>query len=419
MRGGDWRTTLASVEAASRERVFRLVRRGRTPGLRTAKTTLAAVLSYVIATQLGTSAQPVLAPLTAILVVQLTMYETVTHGLGRVASVLAGVLVAVGVASFVGLTWWSLGIVVAVSLVIGRLLRLGPHLLEVPISAMLVLAVGGAETVAAGRVYETVIGAAVGVAVNVLIAPPLYVQPAGDAVSELADRMTEFLRGLAGQLRSGWSRAAADRWLDAARALDNEVAHADRTLARSEESARLNPRGGRAREAQPPLRTALNGLELTQAGLRSLARALLDRTYFVPDDEEGTAYGEEVRAALADVLDAAADAVEHVGGVTSPGGSPDEARREVDAALAELQRRRDGLADLLLVDPHADQGAWQQHGALLAAVDRMRIDIEAAVRTPSAPWRPPPVTDRQRQAVRRMFDARAARQNERRRRNPS
>jgi uncharacterized membrane protein YgaE (UPF0421/DUF939 family) len=90
----------------------------------------------------------------------------------------AGVLIAVGVASYVGLTWWSLGAVVAASLIIGRLLRLGAHLLEVPISAMLVLAVGGAEGAALDRVYETLIGAGVGVAVNVVIAAPLYVQPA-------------------------------------------------------------------------------------------------------------------------------------------------------------------------------------------------------------------------------------------------
>jgi len=112
-----------------------LFRRGRRPGLRTAKTTLAAVLSFVVAQRLGTSPQPVLAPLTALLVVQLTMYETLTSGLQRVASVVAGVLTAVGVATYVGLTWWSLGAVVAASLVIGRLLRLGPQLLEVPISA--------------------------------------------------------------------------------------------------------------------------------------------------------------------------------------------------------------------------------------------------------------------------------------------
>jgi len=210
-----------------------LFRRGRTPGLRTAKTTLAAVLSFVIAERLGTSAAPVLAPLTALLVVQLTMYETVANGLQRVASVLAGVLVAVGVATFVGLTWWSLGGVVAVSLLLGRILRLGPQLLEVPISAMLVLAVGGSHNVAAGRVYETLIGAGVGIAVNAIIVAPLYVQPADDALTELAERMAEFLRQLAEQLRAGWSREAADRWLNRARQLGAEVAHADRTLART------------------------------------------------------------------------------------------------------------------------------------------------------------------------------------------
>ena len=61
---------------APRDGVRHLFRRGRVPGLRTAKTTAAAVLSFVIAEQLGTSAALVLAPLTALLVVQLTMSQT-------------------------------------------------------------------------------------------------------------------------------------------------------------------------------------------------------------------------------------------------------------------------------------------------------------------------------------------------------
>jgi uncharacterized membrane protein YgaE (UPF0421/DUF939 family) len=128
------------------------------------------------------------------------MYETVASGLQRVASVVAGVLIAVGFATWVGLNWWSLGFVVAASLITGRLLHLGDHLLEVPISAMLVLAVGGAKAPALDRVYETLIGAAVGVVVNVVIAAPLYVQPASDAIGELAERMAQFLRTLADQL---------------------------------------------------------------------------------------------------------------------------------------------------------------------------------------------------------------------------
>ena len=45
--------------------------------------------------------------------------------------------------TFVDITLWSLGILVVSSFMIGQILRLGPHLVEVPISAMLVLGVGG------------------------------------------------------------------------------------------------------------------------------------------------------------------------------------------------------------------------------------------------------------------------------------
>jgi len=406
-RGSD---VVAQMRAA-------LLRRGRRPGLRTAKTTLAAVLSYVVALRLGTSPQPVLAPLTALLVVQLTMYETVASGLQRVASVVAGVLIAVGVATWVGLTWWSLGMVVAASLVIGRLLRLGPHLLEVPISAMLVLAVGGAEGAALDRVYETLIGAAVGVAVNVMIAAPLYVQPASDAIEELAERMAAFLRQLADQLGEGWSRESADRMLNEARRLGDEVDHADRTLGRAQDSARFNPRVAEAREALPRLRTGLTGLEHTYMTIRNLCRSLLDRTYFVPSEQAETVYDAQVRDALAQVLEAAADAIGHVSAVTSGIQAQDADRTEVDRRLSELHRRRDRLAELLHEESVADRAVWQQHGALLTDLDRMRIEIEAAARAPEHAWRPPPVIESQRRAIQQIIAAARQRAQRRRRRS--
>jgi hypothetical protein len=397
-----------------------LLRERHIPGLRTAKTTLAAMLAYVVADVLHTSNQPVLASLTALLVVQLTMYETLAHGVSRIISVLAGVLVALGIATFVGLTWWSLGAVVLLSLVVGLLLRLGPHLLEVPISAMLVLAVGGAEVAAAGRVYETLIGAVVGIFVNLAIAPPLYVRPAGEAIADLADRIAGMLAGLSGALHTGWSRPAAEQWLREARGLGAEVAHADRSLQRAEESARLNPRGFLAWEAQPRLSAALTALEHCYISIRGMCRAMFDRAYFVP--HEADAYDQTTRDAIADTLDAAAAAIRGVGAVVhlvdrgnrqaadvTAGGTPaeDAARRDVEERLAELHRRRDRLAGLLLVDPHADQGAWQQHGALLAGIDRLRVEVEAAIRPPQSQWRPTLVSERQRKAIRRVKDAAA------------
>jgi uncharacterized membrane protein YgaE (UPF0421/DUF939 family) len=124
--------------------------RGTPPGWRTAKTTLAAVLAYQVASLLlGDQVPPLLAPLTALLVAQLTIFETVKSGLERVGSVVAGVLLAVLISHFVGLSWWSLAVTVFASLVVGQVLHLGEHLLEVPISAMLVLAVTGQTQAAA------------------------------------------------------------------------------------------------------------------------------------------------------------------------------------------------------------------------------------------------------------------------------
>ncbi|GIJ43694.1 hypothetical protein Val02_05800 [Virgisporangium aliadipatigenens] len=382
------------------------LRSGRVPGLRTAKSTLGAVLAYVVADLLGTSAAPILAALTALLVVQVTVYETVATGVQRMFSVLAGVLVAVAIATFVGLHWWSLGAVVALSLIIGVYLRLGSNLVEAPISAMLVLAVGsiGAESAAINRVYETLVGAVVGIAVNFAIAPPVHVRPAGEAIGQVANRLAEFLRELAGDLRVGWSRAAAQRRLEEARALGPDVAKAEKSVVRAEQSALLNPRGAEVREAQPRLRTAMTGIELWYILLRTLCREIFDRTFYLPPEKEIEAYGPQARAALADVLERAAAAM---CGVAAVAGGDDDARAQVHESLTALHARREHLGRLLLVDPHVDAAAWQQHGALLAVIDRMRVEIEAAVRPAAEPWRPPLLTERPKQAVRRMIDVAA------------
>jgi hypothetical protein len=83
--------------------------------------------------------------------------------------------------------------------------------------------------------------------------------------------------------------------------------------------------------------------------------------------------------------------------------------------LSELHRRRDQLAELLLEESSADRAVWQQHGALLTALDRLRIEVEAAVHPPEEVWRPPPVIERQRRVLRQML-ATARQSAERRRR---
>ena len=79
------------------------------------------------------------------------------------------------------------------------------------------------------------------------------------------------------------------------------------SVARAEQSALLNPRGDEVREAQPRLRNALTGLEHCYVLMRTLSREMFDRTLYLPPDLEAEAYGPEARAALADVLECAAE----------------------------------------------------------------------------------------------------------------
>ena len=142
--------------------------------------TVAAVISYVVALLIFPGTPPLLAPLTAMLVVQVTPVSLLASGLDRVIAVVAGVSLAVVLAAVVPLAWWCLGLLIFVSIALGWVLRLRENLLEVPISAMLVLGVGalGAEAAAGQRLAETLVGAAIGVCVSEVVATGILAQPA-------------------------------------------------------------------------------------------------------------------------------------------------------------------------------------------------------------------------------------------------
>jgi hypothetical protein len=351
---------------------------GDPPGWRTAKTTLAAVLAYLLAAaMLGDQPAPLLAPLTALLVAQLTIFETVMSGVERVGSVVAGVLVAVLVSQFVGLTWWSLGIVIFAALAIGTVLHLGDHTLEVPISAMLVLAVTGqAGTAALDRVTETLIGAVTGVVVSFLLRPPVYVQPAGDAIGELASDMAELLSSMGEELTEGWSSGRARAWADRARDLDRPLRAARIALARGEESLRLNPRQRRVREGASSLRAALAALEHGAVQVRAVTLDLADLAEAV--EAKGQAEP-ELLVALGRLLAELGGGVAAFGQLVAPevAGPPREAV-PLHIALEIARTHRDVLAELMLVDARTDLELWHIQGSLLANVDRLvrEIDLE-------------------------------------------
>lgn len=361
----------------------RVRRRSRSALVRAMRLTGAAVAAYLVAEAITPKQASTLAPLTALLVVQVTLFSTLTSGLRRVVSVVAGVVLAVGVSSTTGFHWWSLGLIVAGSVILGQLLRLGDHLLEVPISAMLVLAVGDQAHVAANqRIIETVVGAAVGVALNVLLPPAVKARGAGDAVGRLAEAMAALLDRVGDDLVSGVFGEGVDRWLDDARRLSRQVARADRAVTEADESRRLNPRAVGTVDTGPGLRAGLDALEHCSVAVRGLCRAISDRVRDLPI--EGDEFANEVRYAFAVLLHDLGTAIRSYGELVraevETGGEAEQA--ELKAALEALGEARARLIELLLVDPRDDETLWELHGSLLDSVQRMlrELDVEERAR---------------------------------------
>ena len=350
--------------------------RSRAAMARALRLTGAAVAAFVVAQLVFPGALPILAPLTALLVVEVTLKDIVTSGLQRVASVTAGVLVAIGFSSIVGLTWWSLGALIAVSIMLGQLLRLGPHLLEVPISAMLVLAVGGAEAAAVDRISETLIGAAVGVAVNLLFPPQVRAGSAAEAVQRFAGELGRLLTGAATQLREPITQEQAERWMDDARALSRNVPRIDSELVQAQDSRRLNPRALVLPDTSRTLRADLDALEHTTVAVRSMFRSIRDGVRDNPTVD--STRGEVLRELYAALLTDLAATIEAFGELARAEGTDAVAdtQQQVAAALADLGEARDRIDDLQLIDIGAEDNGWELSEPVLEAVELVLRDLD-------------------------------------------
>ncbi|WP_329390073.1 aromatic acid exporter family protein [Streptomyces sp. NBC_01351] len=353
----------------------RISQRRRDPvAVQALRSTAAAVISYVVALRLSSEPNPLTAPLTALLVVQVTLYSTLTTGIRRVNSVVVGVLIAIAFSVLVGLTWWSLGLLILASLVVGHLVRVDEFVPEVAISAMLVLGVTQVADTAWDRVLETLIGAAVGLLVNLLVAPPVWVGPAGAAITDLAMRMSGLLNHIGDESLGAVKVEQAAARLHEARRLANDIAQVDASLRQAEDSLRLNPRVKEGLLFRLVLRTGLDTLEICAVVLRVACRTLTDLAKARPD---GPLFATETTIALGQVLRHTALAVESFAQLITAqvSANAEEAEARLTGELAVARAHRDRLADLLLADVGQDPSQWQLQGALLAEIDRVLDEL--------------------------------------------
>ncbi|MFJ9036892.1 aromatic acid exporter family protein [Streptomyces sp. NPDC102406] len=355
-----------------------LVKRGKEPAVvQTVRSTAAAVISYVVALRLSSEPVPLTAPLTALLVVQVTLYATIRTGISRVNAVVAGVLIAIGFSALVGLTWWSLGLIILAALTIGRFVKAGDFLVEVAISAMLVLGVTQAAGAAWDRVLETLIGAIVGLLFNTLFVPPVWVSSASESLLDLSTRMCRLTGRMHDQLPEPVSVEEAATKLYEARRLDNDIADVDAALRQAEDSLRLNPRVKEGLLSRVVLRTGLDTLEICSVVLRVSSRTLTDLAKARAGEPLFPAH---IASALQEMYT-------HIGGafqafavlITSQvSANAEDAESRLTEELAAGRKSRDQVAAMLLDLVRDNPDQWQLHGALLAEADRIldEMDVE-------------------------------------------
>jgi uncharacterized membrane protein YgaE (UPF0421/DUF939 family) len=345
------------------------------------KSGLAAGLSWWIARAVTGLPDPVLAPLTALVVVQVSVRASVRTAIHRSIAVVLGVLVAFAIGDALGLNGLTVALLVAGTLGIAQLvLRLPPSAArQVPISVLVVLTtVSSRQSYGWRRTLDTVLGAAVGVGISLLL-PASRVVDARQTLDRLAGSLGVELETMGAGLQQPWSTAETEDWRRRAHTVrDRLVSEAAEAVGDGREVARWNVRDRRHIQVLGRYEEVMQRLERTAIGTSVISRGLDDHARLT-----GTTH--RAMPAMGELLIALASAVRAV--VRDVLRDSDDA--DVARSLAEVRARRERCiqgasrrARLALEDeegPDGDhlEGEWLGYAALLVQVDRIVADLSA------------------------------------------
>lgn len=348
-------------------------------GERVIKSSLAAGLAWLVAYQVHDDPLPVLAPITAIFTIQQTLAQSFGGSAQRLLGVGAGVATALIANRVLGLHWWTVSLMVLIALIAGfRLFRLESAGVEqMTVSGLLVMISGSTGNIlgaASFHILDTIIGTAVGLAANSLIAPPSHVPGARRAVREYGARLIGVLDELAAGLASGIGPRQSNEILEKARAVAADIEEVQIALERAEESLVYNLPGRRQKPALARYRRANRALEHAAIQSRVIARTVTDCVSSADSIEGRPTWlaPEALGTPLANHLSAIALLLEQF--IDLP---DDPVRRTAQNPLVlEVQERRRELSDA--VAARFEQllpDRWVLIGEIISISDQLVVDL--------------------------------------------
>lgn len=337
--------------------VTTLVIARRSPLLQVLKTSVAAVIAWVVAGFVVQQPLPIFAAIAALLVVQPSVTQSIEKGLERSIGVVAGVVIALGAGQIFGTSSWVILMVIVLAVVVAWALKLSAGSAnQIPISAMLVIALGGQNAeYAVDRIIETIIGAMIGLIVNLAIVAPVIVSPAHTAVLLLTKHTAAALESLASALRVPKTDAELDVLLADSRHLKELRDAASAALRKGADSLTLNPRRSKHHRILHRDRELFAMLTVLVTRTLGMARAIHDRyDSDLANDPAALSIAQELERAAHDLR--------------LRGRSPSE--REAAPPTRELLTL---TAPLTVLTPHPQH--WILIGSLLEDVRRVHEEI--------------------------------------------
>jgi uncharacterized membrane protein YgaE (UPF0421/DUF939 family) len=342
--------------------------------IQTLKTALACAVAWELAKRLIYHGHPqfhaVLAPVAVLITMQVTIYQTFRRGLQQVAAVLLGVIAALIIGRFVVLTWFTLSILVIIALMIGRTLRLGTQVNQVATTSLLVYSLGKGYGVE--RIWDTLLGAGVGVVANALIAPPTYSATAAKDLADLADDLAQLCRDVSKALSTKWSGTDTRKWLERSRALAGDSHDAEDIADQAEEAVRYHPRRSALEQEVNRVDQAAICLSHVSSQLNSLLRGLND----LANGARGLPATTEVPEALSILLLDVGRALNRFGRLQIPDRDSRQVLEELKVILtAAADHQLSAIEDMLPMGANAVE-KWSVHGSLLDEVRRMLYELD-------------------------------------------
>lgn len=242
------------------------------------KGAIAAVGAWALARYVVGQPGPYFAPLAALLGVYPTVARSLHQGIRYVAGFILGAALAIPAGLLLGPGMAAIAIVVIGGVLISGWQRLGDQGTGVTFTALFVLLLGGSQPFhyITHRMIDVGIGVVTGLAVNVLVFPPLQLRPAEHAVRQWGESIARALEDLSDAAADPDNDGDAESWPRHDRQL-SEAAQRARTAARhARESLRWNPRAKAKRSVPRPDGAVLDSLEELTARTRAVARSLPD-----------------------------------------------------------------------------------------------------------------------------------------------